>query len=120
MRLIHGQGAARQDGKRIRPPPGAGEFVVLADGDAERLDASLSGRAKKKHVDVLVALSPVPGSLAVVLGGVGVEKLPGDYPLVRATQHAGFPCRRWRCSVGTRKRGPGSRCSRPSGRSGGR
>jgi hypothetical protein len=89
--LIHGKPAPRQDGEPFLPPIGAGDFVVLGAGQAERLDGLLNSRAKKKHVDAVAVLTPVPGEFTVSLGGVAVGALPGLYPLVRAAGQAGFP-----------------------------
>jgi hypothetical protein len=88
---IHGHPAAFQDGGPFLPPVGAGDYVTLAPGEAERLDASLSSRAKIKHLDAVVVLSPAIGGLAVALDGRAVGTLAGDYPLVREAAQAGFP-----------------------------
>lgn len=89
--LIHGGPAPRQDGEPFLPPASPGDFVALDAGEAERLDASLNSRAKKKHVVAVAVLNPVPGGLSVSLDGIAVGALLGDYPLVRAAEQAGFP-----------------------------
>lgn len=76
---------------RFLPPTGVDEYVELAAGQAEVLDASLNSRAKLKHVYCGVALSPSQGWIGVALEGVPIGRLVGGYPLVRAAEQAGFP-----------------------------
>jgi hypothetical protein len=85
--LIHGE--------PFLPPIGAGDFVVLADGRAEPLDASLNSRAKLKHVDAVADLNPEPGGLGVSLGGVAVGTLPGAVSAGSGCGAGGVPAHRY-------------------------
>ena len=89
--MIHGHPALRENGEPFLPPTGVDEYVELAAGQAEVLDASLYSRAKLKHVYCGVALSPSQGWIGVALEGVPTGRLVGEYPLVRAAEQAGFP-----------------------------
>ena len=89
--LILGRPAVRPDDAPFLPPVGAGDYVALAAGEAERLDASLNSRAKTKHVFRTASLTVEPGGLAVWLDGVRVGDLLGAYLRVKEAARAGFP-----------------------------
>ena len=89
--LILGRPAVRHEDEPLLPPSGSGDFVAFSCGEMERLDATLGGRAKKKHVRRTVSLALEGGGLGVWLDRIRVGALPGRYPLVKAAEDAGFP-----------------------------
>jgi hypothetical protein len=89
--LILGRPAVRPDDAPFLPPVGAGDYVTLAAGEAERLEASLNSRAKTKHIARIASLTVEPRGLAVWLDGIRVGSLPGIYWWVNEAARAGFP-----------------------------